>query len=331
MVTQIKPWKVREEDFPRTGSREEQLVFLLNYAILAPSSHNTQPWKFAVYPNSIDLRVDPERWLRVADADQRELYLSAGCALENLLIAAEGFGLTPRIRYFPDPTRETWIAQVYFDEPASDILRDARLFRAILSRHTNRKIYDERAISAEVLQGLETAAEDDGIRLFLTNHPPTKQRIDQLMVQADALQFADPAWREELGYWVGAGAFGQPWLIAKMAALAVTYLNMGKGTAKHDSSILMSAPELAVIATSENTRLAQVRAGQAFERVCLTAEALGVRVHPMNQILQIPELKAEFSKLIPMPGFTPQISFRLGYAEAEKEHSPRRLLHEVLA
>ncbi len=330
MIAQIKPWKVREEDFPRTGSREEQLAFLLNYAILAPSSHNTQPWKFAVYPDSIDLRVDPERWLRVADADQRELYLSAGCALENLLIAAEGFGLTPRTRYFPDPTKEAWVAQVVFDEPTSDVLRDTRLFRAILSRHTNRKIYDERPISAKVLQSLETAAEDDGIRLFLTNHSQTKEHIEQLMVEADARQFADPAWREELGYWMGAGAFGQPWLVAKMAALAVTYLNMGKGTAQRDRSMLMSAPELAVIATSENTRLAQVRAGQAFERVCLTAEAQDVRVHPMNQILQIPELKAEFSKLIPMPGFTPQICFRLGYAEAEKEHTPRRPVHEVL-
>jgi hypothetical protein len=79
-----------------------------------------------------------------------------------------------------------------------------------------------------------------------------------------------------------------------------------------------------------NNRESQVKVGQVFERVCLAATILGIRVHPMSQILQIPELKIEVGELIPKSDVFPQHTFRLGYAELEKEHTPRRQLDEVL-
>lgn len=144
-------------------------------------------------------------------------------------------------------------------------------------------------------------------------------------------RFSDPAYREELGYWIGQGVFGAPWLISKMMQLAVTYLNMGK---KGGKERFRSADErtgsLTVFSSKTNDRQSQIRVGQVFERLCLAATVAGIRVHPMNQILQIPELKAEVTKLIPMPDVVPQITFRLGYAEAEKKRTPRRQLDEVL-
>ncbi|MBU4293649.1 MAG: hypothetical protein KJ770_06330 [Actinobacteria bacterium] len=88
----LTPWQINERDFPREGSPIEKLKFLLRYAILAPSSHNSQPWKFHIRDREIDIFTDKDRWLKVADAGQRELYISVGCALENLLIAVEHFG-----------------------------------------------------------------------------------------------------------------------------------------------------------------------------------------------------------------------------------------------
>jgi len=77
-------------------------------------------------------------------------------------------------------------------------------------------------------------------------------------------------------------------------------------------------------------RESQVKVGQVFERICLTATILGISVHPMSQIVQIAELKTEVGKLIPKPDVVPQHTFRLGYAEQEKEHTPRRPLDEIL-
>ena len=88
-----------ENDYPHAGSLPDRLRFLVRYAVLAPSSHNTQPWRFHIAADRIDLFLDESRWLKVADADQRELHISLGCALENLLVAAEHFGLGPQTEY----------------------------------------------------------------------------------------------------------------------------------------------------------------------------------------------------------------------------------------
>ncbi len=327
----VTPWQINEQDFPRDEDSIEKSKFLLRYAILAPSSHNTQPWKFSIGEDGIRIFVDKTRWLKVADSDQRELHVSIGCALENLLIAAEHFGYAHQVTYFPEPSNEELAAVVRFTpREQTSAFRPTALFEAIIARHTNRQAYQARSIQPEDLQRLHDCCVEEGIQLHVTDDPEIKRRVDELMVHADALQFADPAWRDELGYWIGQGAFGMPWLVSKVAQLAVTYLNMGKGTAKKDSEVLMSAPLLAALSSQANDRATQVKAGQALERVWLMATNSGIRLHPMNQILQLPEIKAEVTKRIPMKGVMPQLTFRLGYAEPEKEHAPRRPLGEVL-
>ncbi len=79
-MTSTNPWQVDEDHFPSSASSADRLRFLLRYAVLAPSSHNTQPWKFRIIGNQIDVFIDEERWLKVADDDQRELHISVGCA-----------------------------------------------------------------------------------------------------------------------------------------------------------------------------------------------------------------------------------------------------------
>jgi nitroreductase len=327
----VTPWQVAERDFLKDGTLEEKLKFLLSYAILAPSSHNTQPWEFAVGEDEIQVFIDRTRWLKVADPDRRELYISIGCALENLLIAAEHFGYGDQVTHFSEPDKEELVATVKFmPQGQPSPFREPALFEAIPIRHTNRKVYEDRPIPKEDLQRLQDCCVEEGIHLHMTDDPEIKRRMDELIVRGDAMQFADPAWREELGYWMGQGVFGTPWLMSKAAQLAVTYLNLGKGTAKKDSELLMSAPVLALLSSQANDRQSQVKVGQVFERICLTATTLGAHVHPMSQIVEIPELKDELAKLIPTAGLFPQHSFRLGYAEQEKEHTPRRPLEEVL-
>lgn len=327
----VTPWLVDEQDFPHGGEPAERLTFLLRYAILAPSSHNTQPWQFAVSDDEIRLYTDEARWLRVADADQRELHVSVGCALENLLVAAEHFGYRPQVAYLPATEEDDLIAVVTCRaEGEYSGSRPPELFDAIPARHTNHNAYDGRSIPQQDVQRLQACSVEKDLLLHITDDPTIKRSVDEMIVQADAMQFADPEWRDELGYWMGQGVFGTPWLMSKMGQLAVTYLNLGKGTARKDSDLLMSAPLLGVISSSVDDWMSQVKAGQVFERVALMATALDIRVHPMSQILEVPDLKTRVADLIPAPGVVPQHTFRLGYAEAEEGHTPRRPLADVL-
>lgn len=85
------------------------------------------------------------------------------------------------------------------------------------------------------------------------------------------MEFADPAFREELGYWIGQGVFGTSWLMSKIGKLAVTHINMGASTAKKDSAVLMSSPVLGLISSNDNSRETQIKVGQIYQRLSLVA------------------------------------------------------------
>jgi hypothetical protein len=320
-------WDVKESDFPINGSDEEKLQFMLSYAILAPSSHNSQPWKFNVSEDEIKIYADKSKWLEVADADQRELYISLGCALENLLVAAEHFGYGHNVTYFPSD--EDLVAVVKL-APKGRLSRDPSLFEAMLSRHTNRKLYENRDAPESALQTLLNQSADDDLQLYLTSDPKTINRFGDLVVQADKIQYGNPDYRSELGFWLGQGVMGPTGIQAKVAQLYVVLFDAGSGQMKIDAELVNSTPVLGFISSRENDRTSQVKAGQLLERVWLAAEAEGLRLHPMSQALEVQETKEDLAALVPEEGSYPQQTFRLGYAEPEEGHTPRSPVKDVI-
>jgi len=318
--------------YPDEAPLPERLRFLVQYAALAPSSHNSQPWWFRIAEDYIDVHADIARWLRVTDPDQRELFVSVGCALENLRIAVGRFGLASEISYFPGGDLSLHVARLRIvGRDADGPEREAVVFNAIPSRHTDHGRYDGSPLADDERRALAACVDDADLQLVLLEDDAARRRIDALTVRADSVQFGDPQWRHELGHWIGQGPLGQSWLVAKMAKLAVSYVDFGRATARRDHDDLMSAPVFAIIAASSDRRALRVRAGQACERLWLTAEALGVRVHPMNQVLQVPPLSRELVGLLPGPCDYPQIGCRLGHAPRHVEPTPRRPVEEIIA
>lgn len=325
-------WLIAGEDFPRRGAADEQLKFLIRYALLAPSSHNTQPWLFKIEDrNTIEIYADFSRWLKVADADKRELHISIGCTLENLLIAAAHFGFRTEIRYLPDKENESFIAAVKLRQSENaDDKRRAGLFEFLTTRATFHETFFEREIPESVLRDIQNQAVESGINLYLTSDEKIRQSVEALIARSDAVQFADAEFRKELSYWIGQGVFGNSRLMSQIGKLAVAYLNLGNSTAKSDCRVLHSASILGLITSVENDRISQVKAGQIFERIYLTARKFDIGVRPMSQIVQIPAHKAELKGLLPNTSDFPQQPFLLGYAKATDNHTPRRGIEEVL-
>jgi hypothetical protein len=325
----VDAWQVKESDFPVNSSNDEKLKFLLNYAILAPSSQNTQPWKFNVSGSEIEVLSDKTRWLTVADADQREFYISIGCAMENLLIAAGHFGYASDVQYFPEPNRTDLVATVRLIPGGKLENRDPGLFQAILARHTNRQPYENRTVPESDLQLLNNTTEE-GLGLYVTSDPKIKSEFRDLEVRADKIQYDNVEYKSELGYWLGQGMMGPTGIQAKIAQFEVLFLDDGKDQIKKDSDLLNSTPALGFIISSENDRTSQVKAGQLLERVWLTATALNIRVQPMSQALEVPQTKEVLARLVPDNGSYLQQTFRLGYAPPETEYTPRRPMKEVI-
>lgn len=325
------PWQVEARDFPVQAPTEDRAKYLLSYAILAPSTHNTQPWTFEISGDSIHVYADPARWLKVADENKRELYLSVGCAVENLLIAAERFGLGHRVRRFPDPGDEELVAIIEItDQGERSEHRPPALFDAITERHTNREVYRDEPVAPQHRKAMADVTIDDHVYLRFLDRLDTLEKLENLMVRADMHQFADPQWRRELGKWLGSGAFGTSWLFSKLSRLAVTHFDLGESTGKKTARAVRSTPLFGVITTPSDDRTGRVFAGQAGERLWLQANALGLAVHPMNQILQVAEIRDEFADTVDLDERTPQMVVRIGHADPVRQQSPRRPLAEVL-
>jgi len=321
-------WDVEADEFPTDGLIEDQTRFLLRYAILAPSSHNSQPWSFDVTGNEIVIAAEESRWLQAADPDKRELYVSLGCAVENCCVAAEHFGFDPHVEYHDPASAGVVTVTLGEGEPADP--RPADLFDTLTTRTTSHELFDGRPLEDTTRELLETVDTAKDVTLQVVDDPVSKTTVAELQAEADRRQMNDPAYRQELGHWVGIGALGSSWLLARIEQAVVTHLDIGDREAAKNSKLVQSAPAIAVLSTDSDDPIAQVTTGQTFERIALLARSEGVAVHPMSQTLERPALRTQLGDLLDTPG-VPQHLFRLGYADEKSEHTPRWPLDTVLA
>ena len=172
-------------------ARSPQPLDLVRAAVLAANAHNTQPWRFRLYPGRIDLYAVPDRTTGTMDQLRREMYISLGCALENLTLAAEAAGLAPSVQVAPDPADPTLAASVRLGAGAPV---DSPLYRAIPDRHTNRGPYRTgRAVPAGVLDELAALATEPATGVIWWTGAEDRRAFADLTVRATKAIVADAA------------------------------------------------------------------------------------------------------------------------------------------
>jgi nitroreductase len=326
-------WDISPREFPRTAPIHKQLKFLLRYAILAPSTKNSQPWRFLVQGNQVQLIAALERGQPVSDPKDRELYISLGCALENLLVAAEQFGFHYGVHYLPERHHPELAATVHFapgGKPSPE--RAAITLEAMLARHNDNSVFRRAAVPQALKDQLQACCVEQDLRLDLTDNHRFLDWIEELTLHADRIEFANPAFRKELGHWIGQGVFGTPQPLARLGGFAVSRIDLGEPVARQDRNIVESATLFGVISAVEDSHLTHLRAGQLFERIWLTATALGISVHPMSQTMRHSAIRLAVGALLHNQAWVPQHLFRVGYSSrrGEVRHTPRMPLGEVI-
>lgn len=322
------------------GDLRDKLHNALEFAILAPSSHNSQPWLFDLADHSVLLRADRARSLPVVDPQGRELVMSCGAALFNLRVALARFGCGCEVEAFPDPADRDVIASVRVIDGRAPEPGLAEMFAAIPRRTTNRSAFEDTPVPPELREKLRLAAEAEGAHFTCVWADNLRASVAKLVAEADVEQFGNHAFRKELSHWLhrpGRGdgiplhAEGVSELLdfaTPVWSTLVRTFDVGSGAAATHTRLAQASPLLALISTERDDREAWLAAGQALERVLLIAADDFFDASFMNQPIECASKRPKVRGL--MGGAAhPQLLMRMGRGRAPRR-APRRALREVL-
>ena len=177
-------------------SQQPEMLDFIRYATLAANGHNTQPWRFRLGEDRIEILPDFSRRTPIVDPDDHHLFASLGCAAENLALAAEARGRRGEIGF--EPANGGSVVFAIGRGPSTG----SALFDAIPKRQSTRADYDGRPVSVADLNALATASVVQGVDLVLITDRPQVDRVRDLVVAGNTTQMADLAFVRELRNWL---------------------------------------------------------------------------------------------------------------------------------
>lgn len=307
-------------------------------ATLAPSVHNTQPWRFVISNGHLDVFADPTRQLRVLDPSGRQLIISCGCALFNARVTVAGAGYEDDVQRLPDPTQPTLLARIHVGAHRDEPGPLTPLESVIEARQTNRRQFASDAVSDEVVDELIAAAAAEGGRLIPIITDEHRYAVAHLSQEADREQYANPAYRAELRAWTtddpqrrdGVPAMAVP----RVDGLALDDIPLRdfdtRGTAWLPSETRSSLNQcLLLLGTDSDEALGWVHAGEALERVLLEVTRHGLVASPLTQMIENSHIREQLRTAL---GLTmhPHVLLRVGRAPFTPATRRRRLVEVVV-
>lgn len=333
MKKNYKAWEINIGGYYKKKSALERVQCIAEFGILAPSSHNSQSWKFSLANNSIEIFADMRRSLSASDKNNRQLFISLGCAAENIQVAADYYGFRSFIEYFPQGMRIR-LEGMAKQNPTKD-----HLIFSIPKRCTNRNPYIERMPDKTFLDLIQKLATPE-MRIDCILDKRQKDKIADVVIAAGIAAMEDKGFRKELSEYVKPNitnspkgmpcfGFGIPTPVSFVAPFMMRFLNMNRITKVQDAKLLKKqTPLFLLISTRSDSFQAWMKVGQLYERIALEAQRRGISVAPMAAAIQIGEFYKDLQRILNL-SFRPQFFLRMGYSNKETVHSPRILLHEV--
>lgn len=319
----------------------QDLINLTKYAIKAPSGHNSQPWKFKLDEDSIAIFPDYERILPVADPDNHELFISLGCALENLIIAAGYFGYHTDIEMkMEDPHNES----IRVEFSSGNTQNYDQLFKNIEIRQSTRNKYNKALIPPADIEKLKEAGNQDQVLFLLYTEPDQIEPVIEITKRATVLQLSKKEFIKELIQWIRfnrktakrtgdglySGAIGSPSVPKWFGEFFMKLVLDPKREARKNVNLMENSSGILIFIAKENNKEAWINLGRSFQRVGLMATSLKINHAHINSACEEIAARKKLAVVLQLkPEEEPLLIIRIGYSE-KRPYSFRRPLKEVL-
>jgi nitroreductase len=305
-------------------------------SLRAPSVFNTQPWKWRITADTLELSADPERRLGVTDAEGRLLLLSCGGALHHARVSLAAQGRRAEVERLPDERRPDLLARIRIAGPAPLDPHAVSLAAAISRRRTDRRAFGERRVSRTTLARLGRLVEAEGAGL----HEVPDERVPELAVAVDEaadVEYFDPAYRSELTRWTHRPAWtGDGVPPATAVAPGLRRVPVRNFLPSGSPGMLPGAGEdegaaYTILFGSGDRPLDLLRGGEAMSALLLAATTEGVAAAPISEAVEVAWPRQLLRRLVPGDG-EPYLIVRLGYAASDEPPSvsPRREPRDII-
>jgi nitroreductase len=316
-----------------TVAARTDLIAAVAAAVRAPSVHNTQPWRFRLGDGLVEVLTDASRQLPVSDPDGRALRLSCGAALLNLRLAMANLGYAIEYDLLPAGAHRDVLARVLVVGRTRPSWREETLYTAIARRYSNRQPFLSTYVASDLRARLVEAAREEGAWLDLMMGPVALEMIAELVRTADRLLNADEAYRAELVRWTGRADNAVDGVPSRAAGPAPDPgdLLVGRdfgGPPRAPGRTFEVDPLVAVLGAHSESPRDDLIAGQALQRVLLTATSNGLSTSLLSQPVDVPAIREELRIGLRRTG-SPRILLRTGYG-LPGSPTPRRPVAEVL-
>jgi len=336
--TPYKAWEINEKDYPLNKGLEEKVKFLINYAILAPSSHNTQPWKFEVKENIIKIFPDLKRAVAYSDRFNRELYISLGCSLANILVASNHFNFDTEVKYFSEDDLRNPAISIKLTEKEELKSSIKSLFPFMARRVSNRNFYEEKKVPKNILNNILRFNDEESTKVHLICDTKIKEKIIKAVGRSVLFAFSDKLFKYELSHWVRSNytkkhdgmplfGFGIPGIISLFAPYVIKNMP-ARLQEKMDKDLLLHASVLIVI-SSEDCKESWIKVGKIYEYIALASLGRGVSTSPMAGVVEYEETNKKLKEILDIDK-RPLFFVRMGYTGKIMHNTPRRNVEEVL-
>lgn len=313
---------------------------LIHYGIKAPSGHNTQPWLYSVNDDEINLYPDFSRALSVVDSDNHALYISLGCAVENIVIAASNFGLHAEVDVMTSEGKNPYINILLSSD---DSIQKDELVEYIEERQSTRNEYENRQVPDHDLELLKNAFRFRGIDILILNSEEEVERLEALIIEGSNLQFRNRDFVDELVRWfrfskkeaadMGDGlwtkSMGLPAMNRFIGNIVMKYFVSAKSEAKRWEKLIQASAGFALFLARENNVNHWVCLGRAFQRFGLTATKLDISHAHVSMPCEELKVRKKLVEQFNLDSKHPLLLIRFGYSE-KMPYSFRRDLDQVI-
>ena len=313
------------------------LAELVRYATLAPSTYNSQCWRFRASRDSVTILPDPDRRSPAVDPDDHHLHVSLGCAAENIVQSAAAIGLGSFVEAGPTAADGVTV-RLELAPPSRSPLADA-----IPGRQTTRAAYNGKPVPAADLTRLEWIARGPGVTPVFVTGAIQKRRLLELAAVASREWRAEAAKLAELKRWtrfddvtalstrdgLAPGPAGRAALPPALGSVLFGLLAASDRQNDQLVTRVRSSAGLLAFVTAVDDRAHWVETGRAFQRFALLATALGIRHDWVNAPTEQPALRPRLGMELGEPAGRPSLLLRFGYGPARPRSLRRDLTTEV--